>query len=265
MVFWDVEQDADGVVVAAYRNEPTGYFTGEAAGELGELIGQWADPSVRAVVLCGAHSGRFITHYSVEELLAYAADRAALPEISPQLTGGFHALLVALSGLPKPVIVAMTGDTMGGGFEISLWADIRIAEDADIRIGLPETRLGILPGGSGTQRLSRLVGAGQAIEIILRGRVFTPAEALARGLVHEVAADSRARAVELARELARSSAVALAQAKRAVWQGADRPLAEGLELESDAFLQTMLSDEALEAMQRYVDTPYEERRRWFET
>src|SRR6185503_4599045 len=96
----------------------------------------------------------------------------------------------------------MNGDTMGGGFELSLSCDIRIGQKGDHRFGLPEVKLGILPGGSGTQRLSRLIGAGRAIEFILRARVVRPEDALALGLVHEVADDALARARTVAGEIA---------------------------------------------------------------
>jgi enoyl-CoA hydratase/carnithine racemase len=120
------------------------------------------------------------------------------------------------------------------------------------------------PGGSGTQRLARMLGPAAAVEIIMRGRVFTPRQAAARGLVHEAVPDAKAHALEIARELAALSPVAVAQAKRAVYEGVDRPLAEGLKVETDAFLQTVLSDEGLGAMRRYVDTPLEQRRAWAE-
>ena len=259
---WRVERHDDGVVVAAYRNDPMNYFFADGAAEFAELVPTWEDPAVRAVVLTGDVPGKFLTHYSVEELVAVAEDRAALPEVCPQLTDGYHALLEQMRSLPKPVIVAMTGDTMGGGFELSMAADIRIAEDGPYRIGLLETKLGIIPGGSGTQRIARMLGPAAAVEIVMRGRVFTPKQAAAKGLVHEAVPDAKARAVEIAHELAAMSPIAIAQAKRSVYEGVDRPLAEGLKIETDAFLQTMLSDEGLETMRAYVATPLEERSGW---
>lgn len=256
---WRIEEHPGGIEVAAYRNDPMNYFVGPGAEELAALVERWADPAVRVVVLCGDVPGKFITHYSVEELLEVAEARDVLPEVCPQLTDGYHALLNALRGLPKPVIVAMGGDTMGGGFELSMACDIRIAEDGPYRIGLLETKLGILPGGSGTQRIARMLGPAAAIEIVLRGRVFTPAQAVAKGLVHEVAPDAKARALEIAGELAAMSPVALAEGKRAIYEGFDRPWAEGLKVETDAFLATMMSDEAVATMRGYVETPYEER------
>jgi enoyl-CoA hydratase len=261
---WRITRHDDGVVVAAYRNDPMNYFTAEGAGEFAELVGSWADPAVRAVVLTGDVPGRFITHYSVEELAAIAEDREALPAVVPDLLAGYAALLAQLQALPKPVIVAMTGDTMGGGLELSLAADLRIAEDGPHRIGLLETRLGIIPGGGGTQRLARMIGPAAAIEIVMRGLVFTPRQAVERGLVHEAVPDARARALEIAHELAALSPVAIAQAKRAVLEGVDRPLADGLAIEADAFTRTMASDEGLDTMRRYVATPVEQRRPWAE-
>lgn len=259
---WRVERHADGVEVAAYRNDPMNYFFADGAQEFAELVESWADPAVRAVVLTGDVPGRFLTHYSVEELVSVAEDRDALPTVCPSLTDGYHALLEQMRALPKPVIVAMTGDTMGGGFELSMAADIRIAEDGPYRIGLLETKLGIIPGGSGTQRLVRMLGPAAAVEIVMRGRVFTPKQAEAKGLVHEAVPDAKARALEIAHELAAMSPVAVAQAKRSVYEGFDLPLADGLKVETDAFLQTMISDEGLELMRRYVATPLEERKNW---
>lgn len=260
---WKTEV-ADGVVVATYDHAPMNYFCAEGAGELVELIESWRDPAIRALVLTGAAAGKFITHYSVEELEGYAADHDALRAAGTALNDGYHAMLQSLSDLPKPVIAAINGDAMGGGFELCLSCDIRILACGDHRVGLPEARLGILPGGSGTQRLSRLIGAGRAIEFILRGRVLRPEDAHAMGLVHELADDALARARELARELAALPPVALAQIKRAVYQGIDLPLAEGLKVEAEAFLQTLLSDDARTAMRAYIAQPLAQRREWIE-
>lgn len=261
---WKTENLDDGVVLARYSAPPMNYFCAQGATELGELIAQWQSPEVRAVILTGDVQGKFITHYSVEELLSYAEDRESMCAIGTTLTTGYHAMLLALRDLPKPVIAALNGDAMGGGFELSLACDLRIAADVDARFGLPEVKLGILPGGSGTQRLSRLIGAGRAVEFILRGRVVPPADALALGLVHEVVPDALVRARELASEMVRSPPLALAKAKHAVWHGSDVPLAAGLHIESSDFLETMLSKDAVAAMRAYVSVPLEERRNWLE-
>src|SRR5713226_10057037 len=212
------------------------YFCADGAAELGALIETWREPAIKAVVLAGGMPGRFITHYSVEELLSYAEDRAAMRQAGTALNDGYHALLLSLRNLPKPVIVAMNGDAMGGGFELCLACDIRIAERGDFRYGLPEVKLGILPGGSGTQRLSRLLGPGRAIEFVLRARVVPPDEALALGLVHELTDDALPRARELADEMAALPPIAVARAKHAVYTGSDTHLSAGLDIEGSAFL-----------------------------
>jgi enoyl-CoA hydratase/carnithine racemase len=263
MALWKTELE-HGVVVATYDNAPMNYFCAEGAGELIALIETWRDPAIRAVVLTGGRKGKFITHYSVEELESYASDHDALRASGTALNDGYHAMLLSLRNLPKPVIVAMNGDAMGGGFELCLSCDIRIAARGDHRFGLPEAKLGILPGGSGTQRLSRLIGAGRAIEFILRGRVLKPEDALAMGLVHELADDALGRAKEVAKELAALPPVALRQIKRAVYEGVDRNLADGLKVEGEAFLETMLSDDARTAMRAYIAQPLEKRRDWIE-
>ncbi|MDN5938209.1 MAG: enoyl-CoA hydratase/isomerase family protein [Salinisphaera sp.] len=265
MAFWCVESN-NAVVIASYDNPPMNYFCAQGAQELGALIEQWrGDAAVRAIVLCGSGAGNgFITHYSVEELLGYASDPEAMRAMGTSLNRGYHGLLLALRDLPKVVIVAMNGNTMGGGFELSLAADIRVGQNSDVRYGLPEVRLGIIPGGSGTQRLARLIGAGRAIEFVLRSRIVAPAEALAMGLVHEVADDAVARARQIAAEVAALPPLSIAAAKRAIYAGSDTHLAAGSEMESAWFFETMLSNDARLAMQTYVDLPFEQRRGWLE-
>ncbi|MES1944916.1 3-hydroxybutyryl-CoA dehydratase [Salinisphaera sp. PC39] len=265
MSYWQTETEG-GVVVATYHNPPMNYFCADAIGELSQLVDGWEeDASIRAVVITGGIEGKFVTHYSVEELLSMAEDRDGMRAAGTALTDAYHGLQERLRHLPKPVIVAMNGDAMGGGFEFCLGCDIRIAQQGDYRFGLPEIKLGILPGGSGTQRLSRLIGGGNAINFILRGRVVPPDEALALGLVHEVVPDALAHAKALAADLAKLAPRAVWCIKRCVYDGGDTHIAAGLQMEGFNFLETMLSDDGVAAMRAYVEEPYEKRRDWLES
>ncbi len=262
MDFWEIEQHENGVVLAAYTNEPMNYFVADGAAELGTLIPTWRDPAVRAVIITGGPKDQYLTHYSVEELAALADDRAGMEGLGTDLNDGYHAMVQDLSDLEKPVIAAMSGDTMGGGLELSLGCDIRIAQRGDFSIGFPEVSLAIIPGGGGTQRFARIVGAGPALDFIMRSRIVSPEQALALGIVSEVADDARARALEVAANLARQSAASLAAVKRSVLRGSQLPLAEGLRVEAEAFYSTMVTEEAAAAMNDYAGTPHEERRAW---
>lgn len=253
---WAVEH-SDGVALARFGDPPMSYLTGPALARLGELVGEWADPQVRAVVIAGSVPGRFITHFSVEEILAGQATMAAR---GPELNYRVHAVYAALTELGKPVICAMNGDTMGAGLELALSCDIRIGEPGDYRYGLPEVRLGLIPGGTGTQRLTRLVGRGRALELILGARLVDPEEALRLGLVGRLAADATAAAVALARELAELPPTALGAAKRIVHQAADLPLETALRMEADASFRAKVSPQATAAMERYVAVPEAGRR-----
>lgn len=260
---WIVERRG-GIVVAAFHNPPMNYMTSAGVAELRALIDDWADPSIRVVVLTSAVQGRFITHFSVEELLESDRDRDHLLAVGTSFTEQMHAYRLRLVSLPKPVIAAINGDAMGGGFELALACDIRIGERGDYRYGLPEARLGILPGGTGTQRLPRLVGLATAVEMILRARIFTPDEALEKGAIHELVDDARARAMEVADELALLPARSVAMIKRALYEGTDTSLAAGLRIEANALFETRLSPEAQQKMQEYVELPLDKRRGWLE-
>jgi enoyl-CoA hydratase/carnithine racemase len=260
---WHVSE-SEGVVTAAHDNAPMNYLTADGVRELSGLVDRWRSRQVRAVVLTSAHRGCFITHYSVEELLASQANRERLLRSGRFRRDAFQEIVQRLNDLEKPVIAAMNGDTMGGGLEISLACDIRIAERGDYRYGLPEVRLGIIPGGSGTQRLARLIGAGNAVEFCLRARVVTPERALELGLVHELVDDAVDHAVSLAHELAAMPPVAIAMVKRSVYAGADLPLAGAVLVEQDACYAARLTQDAVRAMEAYLAVPLDERRDWLE-
>jgi len=161
---------------------------------------------------------------------------------------GFFALTDLIAAVEKPVIAAINGLCMGGGFELSLARDLRIAGRDVAAIGLPETRIGIFPGGGGTQRLPRIIGEAKALEMILRGLTVTGPGAYELSIVHEVVDDPFARALELAAELGSRGAEGLAFAKRLTRAALDLPLAEGLAEERRSFGAVMRTASAREGL-----------------
>jgi enoyl-CoA hydratase/carnithine racemase len=239
--------------VLAYSNPPRSTMT--AAGSVlltQEFDKALADPAVRAIILTGADEGVFVRHYDVGEIVG-AGERlqSAGASAGPSDGGPFARLIDAVAAAPKPVIAAINGLCMGGGFELSLACDIRIAGRKVEQIGLPEVRVGIFPGGGGTQRLPRLIGEGAALAFILQGSVVGAEEALRLGLVHALADDPIGEAVGWAERLAAFPAGGLAAAKRLVRASLDRPLAEGLADERRSFGALIRDDqEAIAAMRR---------------
>jgi len=155
---------------------------------------------------------------------------------------------------PQPVIAAIRGVALGGGLELALACDIRIAAE-DALLGLTEVNLAIIPGGGGTQRLPRLVGRGKALEMILTGMRISGVEAHRIGLVERVApaGDVVKSAQELARELAGRAPVALRYAKEAVVKGLELPLADGLRLEGDLSTLLRTTEDRLEGARAFLE------------
>jgi enoyl-CoA hydratase len=263
MDLWQTDLRDDGVFVAAYDNPPMNYFTGQATAELGELLARWRDPDVKAVVITGAQPGRYITHYSVEELVQGSAHPGQLRRSFPESIAAWHTLLQNITYLDKAVVAGITGDAGGGGLELSLNCDIRILQRGDFRVGFPECALGILTG-TGSQMLTKIIGHGRALDFLLRSRYVDPQGALELGIVSELADDAKARAIEVASGLARQAPAAVAAAKRCVVRGGNLPIAEGLRIEAEEWLKAGIESRALELMQSYVDTPYDQRRAWIE-
>jgi len=160
----------------------------------------------------------------------------------------------AIAECPRPVIAMIDGWCLGGGCELALATDIRIASTRS-RFGQPEVGLGLIPGGGGTQRLPRLVGPGQALRLILGGEVIDADEALRLGLVEQVvrAEELEATTAALATTLATRSPVALGLAKRAVRASLELPLAEGLVLERDLMGVALASEDAAEGVAAFLE------------
>jgi enoyl-CoA hydratase len=205
-----------------------------------------ADDAVRAVVVWGG-----------ERIFAAGADIKAMvgygPEEVAEDVGGLERACRDLEAIPKVTIAAINGFALGGGLEIALACDFRFAAQ-DARLGLPEIKLGIIPGSGGTQRLPRLVGLAKARDLIYTGRQVPAGEALDIGLVDRVApADEVYRvAVDQARTFATGPALAYAAAKRAL-AAADGPLEEGLRVEREAFVALFATRDQEEGMRAFLD------------
>jgi enoyl-CoA hydratase/carnithine racemase len=262
--FWTTEQ-RDHVTVAIFSNPPRNYLVKPAIDELEQLVEQWRDPSIRAVVIQSRPEDTgFMTHYSVDELHGLITDPTTA-RYSAAIVRGYKATFDRLQALPKVIIAALNGDTMGGGFELALACDLRIGQKGDFRYGNPELRVGVIPGAGGTQRLTRLVGLARAVEWVLRARIVKPEVALELGLVHEVVEDAPARALELAEEIASFPPKAVGNAKIALYLGADSNLQGGFEIENMMWTEVMQSDDAQLALKTYIDVDLDSRRDWFES
>jgi len=264
MQFW-VSDRRGAVEVATFSNPPYNYLDKPVIDELAQLVEQWREPSIRAVVIQSRPEDTgFFTQYSVEELYGLAGD-PALSRYAGALVRGYKAIFDQMTALPKVIIAAMNGDAMGGGFELTLACDLRIGQHGDFRYGNPEVRAGVIPGAGGTQRVSRLVGLARALDWVLRGRIVTPEVALDLGLVHEVVDDAPARALELAEEIALLPPMSVANAKRALYLGADTNLQAAFEIENMNWTEVIQSDDAQLALKTCIAVDPESRRDWFES
>ncbi|MDP6389616.1 MAG: enoyl-CoA hydratase/isomerase family protein [Alphaproteobacteria bacterium] len=242
------------VMIATITNPPDGYMDAGTEGELAALLDLVEeDRDIRAVVFTGGMADVFIRHYDVgvlEELSRGMAGRGMTFDTSRSVPESpYHLCLRRIASMPKAFVAAINGTAMGGGFELALACDIRVAKDGPYWLGLPEINIGLLPGAGGTQRLPRLIGEGRALEMMLRGRTLRPREAAEWGLVSAcVDGDVVAVASAIAHEVARKPARALANIKRLVRGSTSRPLSEGMADERTLFCDLMVSEEAIALM-----------------
>src|SRR5712671_83786 len=264
MQYW-VTSRRGAVEIAAFSNPPHNYLTKVVIDELEQLVAEWRDPSIRAdEIQSPDQDAGIFTQYSHEELDGLASDPALSRYAGPHVRG-YKAIFDRMVALPKVIIAAMNGDAMGGGFELTLACDLRIGQRGDFRYGNPEVRAGVMPGAGGTQRISRLVGLARALDWVLRGRIVPPEIALQLGLVHEVVDDAPARALELAEEIAMLPPMSVANAKRALYLGADTNLQAAYEIENMNWTEVMQSDDAKVALKTFLDVDPASRRDWFES
>jgi enoyl-CoA hydratase/carnithine racemase len=207
-----------------------------------------ADPDVRVILLQGAGERAFCAGADITE---FNAGRSLVEERASRCAPTWIDVLAEVT---KPVVAAIHGYCLGGGLEIALACDIRVAA-ADSVFGLPEVRLGIVPGAGGTQRLPRTVGVGAALRLILTGDRIDAPEAHRLGLVSEIVEPDQlvTHATELAARIARGGPLALAYAKEAVRRGSELPLADGLRLEADLATLLVSTDDRREGANAFAE------------
>lgn len=205
------------------------------------------DEAVRVVVITGAGEKAFIAGADINEF-------AGMTAVAQRAVMKGRRAFDAVEDFPKPVIAMINGFALGGGCELALACDIRIAS-SNARLGQPEIKLGIIPGGGGTQRLTRLIGEGKAMELILTGDLITAEEAERLGLVNTVVApeELEAKTLALANRIAEMSPVALAMAKMAVKSAARLDLRAGMDAEVDLFALCFSSEDKEEGVRAFIE------------
>ena len=237
------------VALLTLVNPPLNLVTRELLEALDEAIDQLAVApagDVRAVVVTGTGDRAFSAGSHVGE---FESQRGPAGRARHVLESGVAR---RLAELPMPTIAAIEGNALGGGLELALCCDLRIASE-QARLGLPEVRLAVTPGAGGTQRLPRVVGAARAKELILTGRVLTAEEAERIGLVHEVvpAGEAVARAVAIGEEIALRGPLAVREAKRLIDLATETTIDVGLAAELDASDRIFASDDMLEGAEAF--------------
>jgi enoyl-CoA hydratase len=214
---------------------------------LGAIDRARRDENVRSVIVTGAGEKAFIAGADIGEFEGRSPVDQWRVMKAP-------TIFDAVERLPKPVIAAINGYCLGGGLELALACDIRIASSS-AKLGQPEVNLGIIPGGGGTQRLPRIVGLGAALRLILSGEIIAADEALRLRLVEEIVEPAKLldRAVELAELMASKSPVALAAAKEATRAALSLPLDDGLKLETALFQLCFSSADKAEGVRAFME------------
>lgn len=240
-----------GVGVITLNRPPANSYNRDFIEAFGKAIEQAAaDPEVKAVIVRSA----------IERFFSGGADVKAFsenpPDVNMAMVRRAHEVFNGIARIPKIFIAEIAGHALGGGLEIALACDLRFAAQGEYRLGLPEVTLGLLPGTGGTQRLPRLVGWGKALELMASGQTLTPEEAHRLGVVERLYPDRDTLVQEtrrFAEALARGAGLAIAHIKRAVYEGLDRTLEDGLRLERELVEALFYSEDGQEGIRAFLE------------
>jgi len=244
-----VETGEKTALVTLNRPEVLNALSGDVFQELYSAMGEIdEDAESKAVIITGAGDKAFAAGADIK----WMVDKNSMEMRSAcQITKLFHD---RMENMKKPVIAAINGFALGGGCELAMACDIRIAS-ANAKFGQPEITLGIIPGGGGTQRLARLVGKGKAMELVLTGKILDAAEAQAIGLINMVVEPEKLldEAKKMARKIASYSSIAVNLAKDAVKKGINTDLETGLNYEIECFSLCFSSQDQKEGMTAFLE------------
>ncbi len=252
-------EDNGKYVICYLSNPPTHTLTASGVNEIHAFLDQIEKrDDLRVLAFTGDGENVFIKHYEVGEL-ANTAERnleTKKDKQDPKELHAFHTMLLRLRDLDAIVVAGINGNTAGGGCEFSLGCDLRIMADGNFLIGLPETSVGILPGGGGTQRLSRLIGSSRALDLILHAQLVSPKEAFDLGIINKLVSEAsfNQELISYCEDLSNRAPIALQQVKKIIHQGLEMTLEESLLVEQKAFDVTMNSKDAARAMRALLDT-----------
>ena len=252
-------EDKGHYMICYLSNPPSHTLTSSGVAEVHKFLDLVEkNNDLRVLAFTGEGEDVFIKHYEVGEL-ANSAEKnieSNQTQKDPTELHAFHKMLLRLKNLDAIVIAGINGNTAGGGCEFSLGCDLRIMSEGEYFIGLPETSVGILPGGGGTQRLSRLIGSSRALDLILHAKLLSPAEAYNLGVINKlIPKDKFEEELDLyCQDLANRAPIALSQVKKIIHQGLEMPLEESLLLEQKAFDVTMKSKDAARAMRSLLNS-----------
>jgi enoyl-CoA hydratase len=252
-----VERDGPLAVITIARPDKLNALNSTARREIMTAVDELAaDESIRVAILTGAGEKAFVAGADVSEF-------AARSPAEQREVYNHRRVYDAVAEFPKPILCAIHGYCLGGGSELALACDLRIA-DRTARFGQAEIRLGLIPGAGGTQRLARLVGPGQAVRIALTGDLIDAEEAHRIGLVEFLVEKGQhlEKAREIAGRMARWSPVALRLAKRSIRAAMETTLSAGLELERELFLAAFSSADGQEGVRAFVEKREPEFRGW---
>jgi enoyl-CoA hydratase/carnithine racemase len=242
-----VERRAGAAWITIDRADAMNALSGDVLTQLGAAVDAAAgDASLRAIVVTGAGDKAFCAGADLKERrgMDEAATRKRIDLI--------NAVFTRLSRVGKATIAAMNGVAFGGGLELALACDFRVAV-AGTQLGLTEVRLGIMPGAGGTQRLSRLLGAARAKELILLGRRISSERAFEIGLVSEVTDNLTGAVEKLLAELNGAAPRSVAMAKRAIDEGSDVDIDEGLKIERQCYEVTLSTEDRNEGLRAFAE------------
>lgn len=241
------------VATLVIDHPPVNAFNKQTMQELSDAIDELlANADVKVIILTGGGQMAFVAGADIGEINAFVKS-GDLSGARGMIEKG-QQVFTKIERSPKPVIAAINGVCLGGGLELSMACHIRVAGDR-VRLGQPEINLGIIPGWGGTQRLARHLGRGKAIEMILTGDPITAQEAKALGLVNFVVPGDAVmrQSVGLARKIASKSALAIAAALKAITDGADLPIVEGLAVELNEFANLAGSEDTREGVSAFLE------------